>query len=134
MSTQNNDILRELQSLQCKLDQVLAILQEHQTQKRAKAASKRKPAPESLTEAEIETHKARFAELYQKWTRGDEIAVEQALETMDTDQLRRFADANNLNVTTKTSKQKTLQLIGARFREKRHLMREPVQRPSNQIS
>ena len=35
--------------------------------------------------------------------------------------IRRFGDANNLNVTSKMSKDKVIQLISVRFREKKLL-------------
>ena len=35
--------------------------------------------------------------------------------------LRKFADANNLNVTAKTPKERVIQLVGFRFREKKQL-------------
>jgi hypothetical protein len=42
---------------------------------------------------------------------------------MNVPELRRFADANNLNVTSRTPKHKVMQLIAGRFRERRQLMR-----------
>jgi hypothetical protein len=49
---------------------------------------------------------------------------------MKVEELRRFADANNLTVTSKTTKQKLLQLIAGRFRERRQLMRSHYKRQS----
>ena len=42
---------------------------------------------------------------------------------MNAPELRRFADASNLNVTSKTPKHKVMQLIAGWFRERRQLMR-----------
>jgi hypothetical protein len=49
------------------------------------------------------------------------LEIQEALEKLEADQLRRLADANNLNVTSKMPKQKVLHLIGARFREKKQI-------------
>lgn len=49
---------------------------------------------------------------------------------MDAVELRRLADANNLNVTSKTPKQKVMKLIDGRFRERRQLMRPHFNRRS----
>jgi hypothetical protein len=49
---------------------------------------------------------------------------------MPADDLRRFADANNLNVTSKTPKQKIMKLIAGRFRERRQLLKPHFNRRS----
>jgi hypothetical protein len=59
---------------------------------------------------------------------GREIEVQSELDGIELDQLRRFADANNLNVTAKMSKSRILELVSARFREKRQLHRSPISR------
>jgi hypothetical protein len=114
----------ELRAIHSKLDQLIAAVEELRGAKRAKAeakkASKGKLPP--LTDEEIKSHQARFGELFERWRSGDELEVQNELEAMDADQVRRFADANNLNVTSKMSAHKVLQLIGARFREKRQLL------------
>ncbi len=43
------------------------------------------------------------------------------LDRLDVEELRRFADSNNLNGTYKMSKERLLHIIGARFREKKQL-------------
>src|SRR5437773_1407334 len=80
-----------------------------------------KPKSSPLTQEDITALQAQFASLYERWLNEDEFGTKDALEQLDPDQLRRLADANNFNVTSKMSKEKVLQLIGARFREKRQL-------------
>ena len=74
-----------------------------------------------LTEGEIKDYQNRFAILYQKWISGYETEVSNELEKYSPDEIRRFGDANNLNVASKMSKEKVLQLISIRFREKKML-------------
>lgn len=118
------DVEGELRAIHAKLDQLIAAVEELRGAKRAKAEAKKakKEKLPPLTEEEIKAHQARFAELFQRWTVGSELEVQNELEALDAEQLRRFADANNLNVTSKMAAQKVLQLIGARFREKRQLL------------
>lgn len=119
--------LRRLDDLEAKLDRVLALLESKKT---SKARPKTKPAP--LTEAEIPDLQKQFGTLFERWMGGQEIEVEGELEKLDVEQLRRFADANNLNVTSKMPRTRVLQLIGARFREKRQLHRPPSPRASSE--
>jgi hypothetical protein len=115
--------------MQEQLDEILLIVKELQNKKRATAAAKKaktKPAP--LTEEEITKYKERFSVLYEQWLAGDEVKVQSELENLEADELRRFADGNNLNVTSKMPKPKCLQLIAARFREKRQLTKETPRR------
>lgn len=118
------DIDSELKAIHAKLDQLIAAVEDLRGVKRARAeakkANKQKLPP--LTDEEIKAHQAGFSELFERWRSGEELEVQNQLEAMDVDQLRRFADANNLNVTSKMPAQKVLQLIGARFREKRQLL------------
>lgn len=118
-----------LESLSQKLDNVLAILEELRAKKPTKAKGKAKVEP--LTAEEAIKHQECFSGLFERWLNGDEIAVQSELEEMDTETVRKFADANNLNVTSKSSKTKCLQLIAARFREKRQLTRDPLSRDSS---
>jgi HSP20 family molecular chaperone IbpA len=74
-----------------------------------------------LTESQITELKAQFTALYERWLSGEDARVQAELEGMDADNLRLLADANNLNVTSKTPKPKCVLLIGARFREKKQL-------------
>ena len=121
----NNDELRtELSKLHEKLDRVLALLDAKTASAQRKAADRKakQEKPQPLTEIEIKQQQERFQELFTRWMGGFEVEVQNELEAADADALRRFADANNLNITTKTPKTKALQLIAARFREKRQLM------------
>jgi len=69
----------------------------------------------------MKEHQKLFGQLFDQWMAGQELEVQTMLEKLEPIELRRFADSNNLNVTSKMSAQKVLQLIGARFREKRQL-------------
>lgn len=129
-----DQIAEDLKKLQEQLDDALLILRELQDKKRAKSALKKaKEKPGPLTEADITKYKEQFSALYEQWLHGNEITVQSDLENWEADELRRFADANNLNVTSKTPKQKCLQLIAARFREKRQLTKETPRRESTNI-
>ncbi len=112
-----------LNALNRKLDTALAMLEElsgkRQKQLDVKKSKALKVAP--LTEDEIASAQATFARLYTAWLAGEETAVHGELSKMDAVELRRFADANNLNVTTKMPVERVLHLISARFREKRQL-------------
>jgi hypothetical protein len=120
----NDELKLELAKLHEKLDRVLAILDAKAVAAQRKLAERRsrqeKPLP--LTEDEIKQQQERFQKLFYRWMGGFELEVQTELEAADADALRRFADANNLNITTRTPKTKALQLIAARFREKRQLM------------
>jgi len=106
------------------LDQLIAAVEELRGVKRARAEAKKAKMEKlpPLTNEEIKSHQSRFSELFDRWRSGGELEVQTELEALDAEQLRRFADANNLNVTAKMSAQKVLHLIGARFREKRQLL------------
>jgi hypothetical protein len=120
----SGDIENELRLIHDKLDQLLAGIEELRAAKRAKSAARKqkKEKPPPLTDEEIKLHHEAFSKLFDRWMAGEEMEVQTELEKFEADQLRRFADANNLNVTTKMPAQKVLQLIGARFREKRQLL------------
>lgn len=129
-----DEITESLKHMQAQLDEVLLIVKELQSQKKARAASKKaKAKPEPLTEEDITKYKEKFSVLYEQWLGGDEVKVQSELDSLEADELRRFADANNLNVTSKTPKQKSLQLIAARFREKRQLTKETPRRENTII-
>ena len=128
-------ITESLKKLQEQLDEVLEILKELQGKKKGKSAARRsKTKPEPLNDDVIAKYKDQFNLLYKQWMGGDEVKVQSELESLEADELRRFADANNLNVTTKSPKQKCLQLIAARFREKRQLTRETPRRENKTIN
>jgi hypothetical protein len=120
----NDDLLLEIAKLHEKLDRVLALLDAKTASTQRKAADRKAKQEKSqpLTEDEIKQQQERFQELFSRWMGGFEVEVQNELEAADAAALRRFADANNLNITTKTPKTKALQLIAARFREKRQLM------------
>lgn len=129
-----DQISESLKHMQEQLDAILLIVKELQNKKRAKAAAKKaKAKPTPLTEEEITKYKEKFSVLYEQWLTGDEVKVQSELENLEADELRRFADANNLNVTSKTPKPKCLQLIAARFREKRQLTKETPRRENTII-
>lgn len=117
-----DEVLRELRSLHEKIDCLSASIAELVGQKRTKAEKRKNNAQQlQLTSAEIESYQAQFKDLYSRWLENQETSVNEELERMTGEELRRFADANNLNVTAKTSKEKVIRLIGFRFREKKQL-------------
>lgn len=120
----NNDRQATLDGLHKKLDILLAEFNELKAIIAKKTSKKQtKPKAIPLTEDEIATHKQEFLKLFELWRIGNEIEVQDKLDAYDLDILRRFADANNLNVTSRMPKQRILMLISARFREKRLLLR-----------
>jgi hypothetical protein len=78
----------------------------------------------------LQLTKSIFEKLYQTWDTGEELEVENVLDQMPVEELRRFADANNLNVTSKTPNQRVMKLIAGRFRERRQLMKPHFNRRS----
>jgi hypothetical protein len=116
------EIIQELRALSQKVDRLSFFLESmrgEQQSKKPPRASKPKAAPP--TPEEVLQHQTRFGELYEQWLSGDEIGVQERLDKIEVEELRRFADSNNLNVTSKMSKERVLQLLGARFREKKQL-------------
>lgn len=120
---ENLEIINELKSLHEKLDRILSILEGFEIKPKSSTPKSSKPKSPTPTQDEIDNYLAEFDLLYKKWLSGNEAEVQAELENIDADEIRRFADANNLNVTSKMPKQKVLQLIGARFREKKQLLR-----------
>ena len=121
----------QLKLLVEKVDRILSLLETGpRTAPRRATGSKSKQKPSPLGPDEIARHQERFEKLYGIWEAGEELQVEKELDAMDADELRRFADANNLNVTSKTPKPKAMQLIAGRFRERRQLMRSHFNRRS----
>ena len=120
-----DDLLTEVRALHEKFDRLLALVEAGRPAKPAARPPARPPRPKKapLTEDEVKELQGRFGGLFARWLDGQELDVQDELEKLDVDHLRRFADANNLNVTAKMPKQRVLQLIGARFREKRQLHR-----------
>ena len=117
----NEELVIEVRAINEKLDRILELLQAGKRGKTVGEPRPKKEKPAPLTQEETSSLQSEFVRLYEQWAQGEELDVQNQLESLDADALRRFADANNLNVTTKTPKQKVLALIGARFREKRQL-------------
>lgn len=114
----------ELRKIHEKLEKILLLLEKQESARPLQARSKNlKERPAPLTHEEISKHAAKFDELFEAWNSGHEVEVEKELDAMDVEEIRRFADANNLNVTSKMAKQKVMQLIAGRFRERKQLLR-----------
>jgi hypothetical protein len=114
---------QQIASLTEKVDRILELLGARGTNRGRMSAQPQKAKAVPLSAEEIATRQSQFEQLFATWDSGEELQVEKLLDAMDADEIRRFADANNLNVTSKTSKQKVMQLIAGRFRERRQLMR-----------
>jgi hypothetical protein len=108
-----------------KVDRILLLLETRPGPARQRVVGEdtRKEKPLVLSPGDITRHQERFEKLYGTWDAGEGLQVVDELEAMHADELRRFADANNLNVTSKTPKRKVMQLIAGRFPERRQLMR-----------
>jgi hypothetical protein len=118
------EILHELKALSQKVDRLFSFLESTRAEQRSKRVARTpKPRLAPITLEESQQHQARFAQLYEQWLSGDELGTQEELDKVDVEELRRFADSNNLNVTSKMSRERVLQLIGARFREKKQLHR-----------
>jgi hypothetical protein len=120
----DDELKVELERIHAKLDRILSIIDTKVATANRKAAEPRikKEKQPPLTDVEIKQQQERFQGLFSRWMAGLELEVQNELESADAENLRRFADANNLNITTRTPKAKAMQLIAARFREKRQLM------------
>jgi hypothetical protein len=128
-------ILEKLTIVVEKLVKLETLVERMQVERGDKRTTKRiKAKPDPLTSEEIEMHQKAFSLLYDEWLDGRETLVQSQLEAKDVEELRRFADSNNLNVTSKMSRDRVLQLIGARFREKRQLHRGPALRSDARAS
>jgi len=114
----NEQLLIELRRLNTNIIELIAALKQ-MPQPKAPKPKPTKPAP--LTSEEITELQKRFQSLYHLWLTGHEFEVQKELDALSVEDVRRFADANNLNVTSKMSKEKVLNLIAIRFREKRLL-------------
>lgn len=120
----NIDLINEINSMKIQLksieNKIDELLNKKKIQSEKKKSSKPKLLP--LTEIEITNFKELFNKLYNDWIEGREINVSEELEKLSPEELRRFADANNLNVTSKMAKDKVLNLISLRFREKKMMI------------
>ena len=125
----DSEILVRLSAIEKRLEEISRAVDELRAANAAKVRVRKKkeklPPP---TADEIAASRDHFASLFQRWMDGRELEVQSELDSLDPDQLRRFADANNLNVTAKMSKERILALVAARFREKRQLHRSPADR------
>ena len=107
-----------------KVDRILLLLETRPGPARQRVVGEgtRKEKPLLLISDDITRHQERFEKLYGTWDAGEGLQVVDELEAMHADELRKFADGNNLNVTSKTPKRKVMKLIAGRFRERRQLM------------
>lgn len=121
---QSDDLTRQLEQLNrniVALTETLKRLIALEESKRAKKKSK--SPPQQLTEADAAKLKSQFDSLYTRWESGREHEVRKELEAIPLDELRRLADANNLTVDKKASREKVLRAILTRFREKAMLFK-----------
>lgn len=125
----DSELLARLRAIEEKLDLLAKGLEDLRATGalRARARKKKVKLPPPTPE-EIDAYREQFSSLYQRWMDGKEVEVHTELDGIEPDQLRRFADANNLNVTAKMSKNRLLEIISARFREKRQLHKSPISR------
>lgn len=123
----DSELLARLRAIDEKLDLLAKGVEDLRAMgaSRARSRKKKEKLPPATPE-EIAAHREHFSSLYQRWMEGREVEVHSELDGIELDQLRRFADANNLNVTAKMSKNRLLELISARFREKRQLHKSPI--------
>lgn len=122
--SQNDDMPKQLELLNQNIVALTqAIKQLIQIEESKKAKKKSKPPLRPLTEADLSKFKSRFDTLYNRWESGNEHEVRKELDAFPIDELRRFADANNLTVDKKASKDKVLRAILTRFREKKMLFK-----------
>ncbi|MGA3043365.1 MAG: hypothetical protein ABSF54_21535 [Bryobacteraceae bacterium] len=115
-----DELRASIRALHEKIDRVVALLSTLPPRKPPNSRPPR-PKPSPLTQEDVTALQAQFAALYERWVNGYELETQEALDKLDVDQLRRLADANNLNVTAKMPKQQVLHILGARFREKKQI-------------
>jgi hypothetical protein len=111
-------ILSEVRQLNNNFRELFDFLKSSQKSSPKRSLKVKLPA---LTEEEIKNYQNKFTELYKLWLDGFESKVQDELESYPVEDLRRFGDANNLNVTSRMSKDKVMQQISIRFREKKLL-------------
>jgi len=125
----DSELLNRLRLIEEKLDLLVKGIEDLRAQNAARTQSRKRkeklPAP---TAEEIAKNREQFSNLYQRWLEGKELEVHNELDGIEIEQLRRLADANNLNVTARMPKRRILELISARFREKRQLHKPPIER------
>jgi hypothetical protein len=125
----DSELRAMLLSIEDQLAQLRTSIQTlHDTSRAPPRIRQKKEKPMPLTAEEMASSRERFLNLFNQWLAGKEIDVHDELNGFEVERLRQFADANNLNVTSKMSKARMLELIAARFREKRQLHKPPVER------
>lgn len=124
----NEELLSELKLLNSNIVELIKTLRESLQSNPISSQNINKPkrktgvAPAPLASAEeIPALQEKFERLYENWLAGQEFEVQNELGNFSVDDIRKLADANNLNVTTRMSKEKALNLISLRFREKKLL-------------
>ncbi len=132
MVNNEKEVLEEIRQIQETLARLTTAVEQlasksNKTQRPDRKRSEKIP----LSEDEAKVLQEQFRELYNRWLSGEENSTQTDLEKMELEQIRRFADANNLDVTSNMSKQKILHLVVSRFREKRQLTL-PSNIPSDQ--
>jgi len=115
------DLLAEIRTLNANIVELGNIIKESRKPKSQKAKHISQLPALPMTVEEMHVLEDKFNQLYDRWLNGEDMQIQQELELLSTDEVRRLADANNLNVTTKMPKQKILNLISIRFREKKLL-------------
>ena len=118
-----------MKSLEGKVDRILELLETRANARRhTPRSSVQNPKSVPLSAEELQHSQSQFERLFAAWEAGEELEVEKELDGMEASDLRRFAEANNVSVTSKSSKPKILQLIAQRFRERRQLIRSNLSR------
>jgi hypothetical protein len=124
----------QLRVLVDKVDRILAILNAREnTRQRVTGPRTQELKSTRPTANELQHYQSRFETLFGIWESGEELQVERELDAMEIEDLRRFADANNLTVSSTTSKRKIMELVSRRFRERRQLMRSNLDRRSREV-
>lgn len=119
---------KRLNAIELKLERLLNLAEGNALKRAQSMAKKKRLKPPPLTPEQLDQSRRLFSALFERWLNGDEIQVHDELESQEVEDLRQFADANNLNVTSKMSRARMLELVAARFREKRQLHKPPVER------
>jgi hypothetical protein len=120
---ENENLCKQLETLNQNIVELTQVIKQLiQLEESKKQKKVKKPQSSPLTESDVLELKAKFDQYFEKWQTGNEHEVRNQLETMPVDELKRFADANNLTVNSKQSKEKVLRAIVTRFREKKMLL------------
>lgn len=122
MSNENitEQLLAEFKILNSNFKELIEILKNTSKPKITKTKISKEPF-KPLTKEEIESLQIQFKHLYELWLKDQNQELQNILDKLSPDEIRKLADANNLNVTTRMAKEKVLKLIEIRFREKKML-------------